>query len=182
MANTVVVLATGFEEIEAITPIDVLRRAGVEVITASVGARRVVGAHGVAVEADVTLDEVPADVDLVVLPGGMPGAESLGDSEAVRALVERTHAAGKRVAAICAAPAMALARTSVLEGKRATCYPGFEQHLPAGVTHVTDRVVVDGRVVTSRGPGTALELSLTLVELLVSKDKADQLRADMLVV
>lgn len=181
MARAVVILADGFEEIEAVTPIDVLRRAGVEVLTAGVSARRVVGSHGIAVEADTTVADLPAEVDLVVLPGGMPGADNLGKAAAVRDLIERTHANGKRVAAICAAPAMALGRTTVLQGKRATCYPGFEQHLPAGVTHVPERVVVDGRVVTSRGPGTALEFSLTLVEQLVSKEKADQLRAGMIV-
>lgn len=180
MARAVVVLAPGFEEIEAVTPIDVLRRAGVEVVVAGLGARRIVGSHGIPVEADVTVDDAP-EADLVVLPGGMPGADNLGKSDAVRALVERAHAAGKRVAAICAAPAMALGRTSLLAGKRATCYPGFEKHLPAGVTHVDERVVVDGHVVTSRGPGTALEFSLALVEQLVSKEKADQLRAGMLV-
>lgn len=181
MVRAVVVLADGFEEIEAVTPIDVLRRAGVEVITASLDGTRVIGSHGIALEADTTLADAPEAVDLVILPGGMPGADNLGKSEAVRRLVERTHAAGKRVAAICAAPAMALGRTSVLAGRRATCYPGFEKHLPAGVTHVDERVVVDGHVVTSRGPGTALEFSLALVEQLVSKEKADQLRAGMLV-
>ncbi len=180
MTRAVVVLAEGFEEIEAVTPIDVLRRAGVEVVVAGLTSTRVVGSRGIVLEADTTLAEV-GEVDVVVLPGGMPGADNLGKSEAVRALVERTYAAGRRVAAICAAPAMALGRTSVLEGKRATCYPGFEQHLPGGVTHTDERVVVDGRLVTSRGPGTALEFSLALVEQLVSKDRADQLRHGMLV-
>lgn len=181
MARALVVLADGFEEIEAVTPIDVLRRAGVEVVTAGLAGARVVGSHGIALEADTTIADAPSDVDVVVLPGGMPGAENLGKSAAVRDLVERVHAAGKRVAAICAAPAMALGRTSVLAGKRATCYPGFEKHLPGGVVHSDERVVVDGLVVTSRGPGTALEFSLTLVEQLVSREKADQLRAGMLV-
>lgn len=181
MVRALVLLADGFEEIEAVTPIDVLRRAGVEVITAGVGGRRVVGSHGVVLEADTTLDDAPRDVDVVVLPGGMPGADNLGKSQAVRDIVERTHAAGKRVAAICAAPAMALGRTSVLAGKRATCYPGFEKHLPDGVTHADDRVVVDGLVVTAKGPGVALEFSLALVEQLVSKEQADQLRAGMIV-
>ncbi|MBX3467316.1 MAG: DJ-1/PfpI family protein [Planctomycetes bacterium] len=181
MPRAVVVLAEGFEEIEAITPIDVLRRAGVEVIAAGVAGRRVVGSHGIAVEADATLDEVPDDVDLVVLPGGMPGAENLGKSPGVRALVERLHAAGRRVAAICAAPAVALAGTSVLRGRRATCYPSFEERLGPEVTRSQERVVVDGPLVTSRGPGTALEFSLALVEQLVSPAEAERLRKGMLV-
>ncbi|MCO5170988.1 MAG: DJ-1/PfpI family protein [Planctomycetes bacterium] len=181
MPRAVIVLAEGFEEIEAITPIDVLRRAGVEVVTAGVGGRRVVGSHGIAVEADATVGEVPEDVDVVVLPGGLPGAENLGKSPEVRALVERVHAAGRRVAAICAAPAVALAGTGVLRGRRATCYPGFEERFGADVTRSEERVVVDGTVVTSRGPGTALEFSLALVEQLVSREKAEQLRRGMLV-
>jgi 4-methyl-5(b-hydroxyethyl)-thiazole monophosphate biosynthesis len=180
MPRVVVVLAEGFEEIEAVTPIDVLRRAGVEVVTAGVSGKRVLGSHGIVVEADTTLDALPP-CDAVILPGGMPGSDNLGKSEAVQALVRKTHAAGKHVAAICAAPALALARSGVLEGKRATCYPGLEKHFGAGVTRADERVVVDGKVVTSRGPGTALEFSLTLVEQLVSKQKADELRKGMLV-
>lgn len=179
MVRAVVVLAEGFEEIEAVTPIDVLRRAGVEVVVAGLASKRVVGSHGIAVEADTTLDAVPP-CDVVILPGGMPGSDNLGKSEAVQALVRRTHAAGKHVAAICAAPALALSKTGVLDGKRATCYPGLEKHFGATVTKCEERVVVDGKLVTSRGPGTALEFSLALVEQLVSKQKADELRKGML--
>lgn len=179
MPRAVVVLAEGFEEIEAVTPIDVLRRAGVEVVTAGLSGKRVQGSHGIAVEADTTLDAAPS-CDVLVLPGGMPGSDNLGKSEAVQALVRKTHAAGKHVAAICAAPALALGATGVLDGRRATCYPGLEKHFGPRVTRVEDRVVVDGKVVTSRGPGTALEFSLALVEQLVSKQKADELRKGLL--
>lgn len=181
MARAVVLLAEGFEEIEAVTPIDVLRRAGVEVITAGVPERRVRGAHGLVVEADVTVAAAPADTDLLVLPGGMPGAENLARSPQVQELIARTHGSGKRVAAICAAPAVALAPTGVLAGRHATCYPGFEQRFSPDVKRSEERVVVDGPLVTSRGPGTALEFSLALVEQLVGAAKAAELRQKMLV-
>lgn len=182
MARALVLLADGFEEVEAVTPIDVLRRAGVEVTVCGISGRRVTGAHGIVLEADATLDETALDgVDLIFLPGGMPGAKHLGESAAVRELVARHHAAGGRVAAICAAPAVALPATGVLAGRRVTCYPGFERQLPPDATHATERVVIDGPLVTSRGPGTALEASLALVELLVSPEEAVRLRAGMLV-
>jgi 4-methyl-5(b-hydroxyethyl)-thiazole monophosphate biosynthesis len=182
MPRAVVVLAPGFEEIEAITQIDVLRRAGVEVVVAAaVGEVRVPGAHGIDVHADVPLADVPAEVDAVVLPGGMPGSKTLGETEGVGALVRRVHDAGGIVAAICAAPALGLGPTGVLAGKRATCYPGFEEHFSADVTAETARVVVDGKLITSRGPGTALEFALALVEALVSAEKAAALREGMLV-
>lgn len=181
MARAVVLLAEGFEEIEAVTPIDVLRRAGVEVVTAGVPGRRVRGAHGLVVEADVAVAEAPADPDLLVLPGGMPGAENLARSPQVRELIARAQQSGKRLAAICAAPAVALAPTGVLAGHRATCYPGFEQRFSPDVRRSEERVVVDGPLVTSRGPGTALEFSLALVEQLVGAAKAAELRQKMLV-
>lgn len=181
MAKAIVVLAEGFEEIEAVTPIDVLRRAGVEVVTAGLTGRKVTGAHGITLEADTTVAHAPADADAVILPGGLPGAEHLGKSEAVAALVKRTAERGKTVAAICAAPALALARTGLLDGKRATCYPGFEKHFSSKTTRSDERVVVDGHLTTSRGPGTALEFSLALAAQLAGPAKARQLEEGMLV-
>lgn len=181
MARALVLLAEGFEEIEAVTPIDVLRRAGVEVTSVGVGGRRVTGARGVVLEADCTLEEAPREVDLVVLPGGMPGAENLARSAGVKALVEEVRRQGKRVAAICAAPAVALAPMGLLAGRRATCYPGFEQRFPPQVSASQEPVVVDEWLVTSRGPGTALEFSLALVEQLVGPAQAQALRGKMLV-
>lgn len=181
MAHAVVVLAEGFEEIEAVTPVDVLRRAGVEVTLAGVGGRRIRGARGVVYEADCLLEAAPRDADLLVLPGGMPGASNLAAAPAVGELVHAIYARGGRVAAICAAPAVALAPLGLLEGKRATCYPGFEERFGPGVERASERVVVDGRITTSRGPGTALEFALSLVEQLVSAEAAAKLRAGMLV-
>ena len=180
MTTALLVLAPGFEEIEAVTPIDVLRRAGVEVVGAGVEGTRVEGAHGIVIEADTTLADAP-EADVLILPGGLPGAQHLRESPAVQARLEAQRAAGKRIAAICAAPALALTPSGVLDGKQATCYPGFEERFGETTTFRADRVVVDGDLTTSRGPGTALEFALSLVEQLVGPDKAAALRDGMLV-
>jgi protein deglycase len=181
MAKTVLVpLLSGFEEIEAVTLIDVLRRGGLRVVVAGDAAGPVTGAHGIAVGADQALDRVAAgELDMIVLPGGMPGAQHLKEHPRVQALIGELHAAGKYTAAICAAP-MALAAAGVHRGKRVTCFPGFEAHL-AGGQHVTDRVVIDGTLATSRGPGTAMEFALALVGLLEGDGAAARLREEMLV-
>ena len=175
--KALVPLAEGFEELEAVTIIDVLRRGGVEVTTAALATSPVTGSHAIQVAADTALDAVDASTfDAIVLPGG-PAAKRLRDDTRVQQLVKAAASTGKVVAALCAAP-IALEAAGVLKGKRATVYPGNE--LPSA-TFVEERVVVDGNIVTSRGPGTALEFSLALVEKLVSVEKADQLRAAMLV-
>jgi len=179
--QAVVILAPGFEEIEAVAVIDVLRRAGIEVLAAGLGSRQVVGAHGLAVQADIVLSELRHPPDAVILPGGMPGSENLGASPEVAKLVKDVHAAGGICAAICAAPAYALAAFGVLRGRRVTCYPGCENRFPPGIQRAPERVVVDGNIVTSQAPGTALEFALTLAEILAGKAKADSLRAGMLV-
>lgn len=180
MVQATVVLAPGFEEIEAITVIDVLRRANIEVTTLGLNDTRVEGAHGIVVEADDVLGRRSDQVwDLVVLPGGMPGSAHLRDHPEVQGLIERQFQSGRWLAAICAAP-MALGSAGVLRGKEATCYPGFEDHLQ-GATLRQAPVVVDGHVVTSRGPGTALEFALTLVSLVQSAEVAPTLRQQMLV-
>ena len=176
--KALVPLAEGFEELEAVTIIDVLRRAGVEVTTAALAATPVTGSHAISVAADTLLDSVdPRSFDAVVLPGG-PAAKRLRDDARIRSLVQTAARDGKLVAALCAAP-IALEAAGVLAGKRATVYPGNE--LPSAAAVVTERVVVDGTIVTSRGPGTALEFALTLVEKLVSVEKANELRRAMLV-
>ncbi|MBI1978359.1 MAG: DJ-1/PfpI family protein [Candidatus Omnitrophica bacterium] len=179
--KVLVILADGFEEIEAVTPIDVLRRAGVEVILAGLSGKVVTGAHGIKFQTDVTLDEYKDLPDAMVLPGGMPGAQNLGKSPKVAELVKKMNSQNKIVGAICAAPALAVAPTGILNGRKATCYPGFEKDFPSQVTFSTDRVVVDGNVITSRGPGSAFEFALELVEKLVGKEKVETLREGMLV-
>ncbi len=179
--KVLVILAEGFEEIEAVTPIDVLRRAGLEVTLAGVSGKTITGAHGIKFQADITLDEYKGLPDAIVLPGGLPGAKNLGESKKVAELVKRMNSQKKLVAAICAAPALVLAPAGVLEGKKATCYTGFEKNFPPSVSFSKDRVVVDGNIVTSCGPGSALEFALELVEQLAGKEKAQTLKEGLLV-
>lgn len=178
-----VLLADGFEETEAVTVIDVLRRAEIKVEVLGVESKKVTGSHQICIEADALLsDRKNEKFDLVVLPGGMPGAATLRDHWGVQKLVQAQHASGGLVAAICAAP-IALAKAGVLEGKRATCFPGFEEQLAAGgaQTSSTEAVVRDGNVITSRGVGTALAFSLALVEALRDGAVAKTLGERMLV-
>jgi len=175
MRKTVLVaLADGFEEIEAVTIIDILRRAGVEVIVAGVGKREITGAHEITVGAEVLLEQYQGLPDAVVLPGGMPGAKNLKESEALKDLLSKMKKANKLIGAICASPAVVLASQGLLDGKKATCYPGFENELGPKVTFSQERVVRDGQIITSRGPGTALEFSLELVKELMGPASAEK--------
>lgn len=158
MKRVLVPLAEGFEELEAVTIVDILRRAGIEVVVASLGDSPVAGSHGIRLEADAPLaDVLDGHFDMVALPGGMPGAEHLKRDPRIAALLRRTRGAGLPVAAICAAP-MVLEAAGLLAGRRATSYPGFLADA-AG-----EAVVADRGVITSRGPGTALDFALALVE------------------
>lgn len=179
MKKVCIPLAEGFEEMEAVILIDVLRRAGFSVTTCWLTASDVTGAHGVTVPAELGLDEALArSWDLVVLPGGMPGATHLRDEPRIGRLLEKTHAAGHYVGAICAAP-IVLGRYGLLSGRRATSYPGFADQLDCA-EYCEDSVVVDGRVLTSRGPGTAFAFALKIVALLADAEKAASLKAAML--
>lgn len=166
-------LAEGFEEIEAITVVDLLRRAGIDVCMAALGDRRVTGSHGITVEADVALGEAAvADYDMVVLPGGMPGAEHLKHDPRVIELLRRFRDDGRFTAAICAAPGV-LAHAGLLDGRKATSFPGFlRPDSASGLVLSEEPVVVDGKVVTSRGPGTAIDFALALIELLCGEATA----------
>jgi len=176
MTKVLVPLADGCEELEAVTIIDLLRRGGVEVVTAGLEPGVVKASRGVQLLADTTLDAVLADdFDMVVLPGGMPGAANLKADPRVLALVRRMADAHKYTAAICAAP-MVLAEAGVLAGRRATSYPGFLDGR-ADVAVVDAPVVQDEHVLTSRGPGTAIDFALTLVETLAGREKREQVEA-----
>lgn len=181
MRQALIILAEGFEEIEAITAIDVLRRADVSVRVAGLSGKTVKGAHGVTVEADLELDEYKGLPDVLILPGGMPGSANLGASGKVSEIIKRANAQKKIIAAICAAPALALAPTGILDGKKATCYPGCESKFPRAVTYTGDRVTADGNVITGSGPGSSLEFALEIVRWLVGGDKANDLKQGMLV-
>lgn len=178
MAKVLVPLADGCEELEAVTIIDLLRRAGVEVTTAGLKPGIVKASRGVQLVPDVTLDVALQETyDMVVLPGGMPGATHLKEDPRIVALVRQMAAAGKYTAAICAAP-MVLAEAGVLAGRRATSYPGFLDGLP-GVAVLSEPVVQDGHVVTSRGPGTAMDFALALIEALVGRARRDEVEAGL---
>lgn len=180
MARVLVPLAQGCEELEAVTIIDLLRRAKIEVVTASLTDGPVVASRGVKLIPDSSLDEAAAlPFDMIVLPGGLPGADHLRDDSRVQDLLKRAAAAGKFTAAICAAP-KALARAGLLRGKRATSYPGSlsESELD-GIDYCDDPVVRDGYVVTSRGPGTAMDFALALIELLADNATRQQVEAGL---
>lgn len=175
-------LADGFEEIEALSTVDILRRAGMEVHTVSIKHdHTVTGAHGVTVTADLTFKEADfSGADWLILPGGMPGASNLHDFSALNDLL-KVHSGKGRIAAICAAPAVVLAPLGLLDGRDATCYPGFDDALKAGGAHHKDaRVVVDGNIVTANGPSSATKFALEIVRLTISDQTADQVAAGML--
>ena len=180
--DTVLVpLAPGFEEIEAVTIVDVLRRAGLSVTLAGLAPGAVRGAHGVSVGTDASLDEVdPARVGMIVLPGGMPGTTNLMEDERVLALIRDHHASGRPTAAICAAP-MVLAAAGVLADGPATSHPSVRDRLGNARVETEARVVRSGTVVTSQGPGTALEFALALVVDVCGQERADELAEALLV-
>lgn len=171
-------LAPGFEEIEALAPADLLRRAELDVQLVGVGGKTIRGAHGISVVCD--LEEHEADVDhleMIVLPGGMPGTLNLEHSEVVQAFVSHGVEHNLWVGAICAAPSI-LGHMGLLEGRRCTCYPGFEDQL-GGAIHTDESVVWDGRIITARGAGVANEFGLALVEAITSKERAALLAASI---
>ena len=173
MKRVVIPLAPGFEEIEAITVIDILRRAGVEVVTAGTDETPIPGRCGIRVVPDCSLDLVRAeDFDMVVLPGGMGGTEHLKKDGRVLSLVRGMQRDDKYTSAICAAPAV-LSAVGIIDGRRITSHPTVKASLTEAI-YVEERVVVDGRLVTSRAPGTAMEFAYTLVELLVGKEKVHE--------
>jgi|SRR3990167_4202505 len=179
--RALITIADGVEDIETVTLLDVLRRAEIEVVLASIETRRmIICAHGTRLTADTMLVDVLAqDFDLIVLPGGMPGAQRLADHQPLAERVRQQAAAGKMFAAICAAPALALQAYGVLKQRKMTCYRAFSERL-SGCTFVDQPVVVDGNCITSQGPGTALEFALTLVEQLAGKTTRASVASDML--
>ena len=170
-------LAPGFEEVEALCPLDILRRAGLDIKTVGVGGKNITSAHGITVVADMTEDELDdTDPTAVILPGGMPGTTNLDASPVVHRALDDAKQNGALIAAICAAP-MILGKRGDLRGKKAVCYPGFEKYLEgAEVPDMGVTVVTDGKLITARGMGVALEFGLALVAALCSPEKADELR------
>ncbi|MBU0571280.1 MAG: DJ-1/PfpI family protein [Candidatus Omnitrophica bacterium] len=178
--KAIVVLAEGFEEIEAITPIDILRRAGVDVIVVGLEAISIRGAHDVIVNADARLDDIDFMPDAIVFPGGSLGAKNLARSNKLKDLIIVMNAEGRLIAAICAAPALLLAPLGILDGKQATCYPSMEEEFSAFVQPVDEQVVQDENIITSKGPGTSAAFALRIAEDLLGTEKAEAVRRAML--
>lgn len=171
-----VFLANGFEETEALTPIDMLRRCELEVTTVGIGGQIIKGSHGISVIADITDNDISLDDDLqmIILPGGMPGTLNLEASEKVQKSIDYCMENDRYIAAICAAPSI-LGHKNILINKRATCYIGFESQLNGAVIS-NEKVCTDGKIITSRGAGTALEFSFEIIKHLISEEKSNILK------
>lgn len=180
MKKVAVHFAEGFEEIEGLTIVDILRRAEIDTLMVSVtDEKKVVGAHGIKVKCDTIFDKIDYNkIDMIVLPGGMPGTLNLDNHEELKKRIIEFDIDEKWIGAICAAPTI-LGKLALLEDRQATCYPGGEKHL-LNAKLSEERVVVDKNIITSRGPATSGEFALKLVELLVGKEKADSLAKGML--
>lgn len=179
MGKVYVFLADGFEEVEGLTVVDLLRRAQIETVTVSVMCEKLIqGAHGIPIMADAMFaDSDYADGEMLVLPGGMPGTKNLGAHEGLKELLVRFTAQGKRLSAICAAPSV-LGKYGLLSGKKATSYPGFENQL-AGAVYSENKVVKDLNFITSRGLGTAIDFALAIIETLKDESTAAQIAASI---
>ena len=170
-----VLLAEGFEEVEALTPVDLLRRAGVETRLVGVTGKTVCGARGIRVVTDLSMDDIDlAQADMIVLPGGMPGTTNLYADKRVTSAVRAMYDAGKYVAAICAAPSVILGGMGLLKGRRATCYPGMEDGME-GAEAVPATCVTDEKIITACGVGGALDFACALITALISREKADEI-------
>lgn len=180
MAKVYEFLATGFEDIEALIPLDIMRRAGVDFKTVSItGDLYVESAHGVSIKADMLIEDADfSDADLIMLPGGLPGATNLNAHDGVKKAVMEQNARGNMLGAICAAP-MVLGGIGLLQGRRATCYPGFEKYLE-GAEYTHELCTVDGNITTGEGPAAALPYAYTLLAALTDKQTADQIAEGMM--
>ena len=173
-----ILLGTGFEEIEAVSPCDILRRGGVEVQFAGIGGRLITGGNGITVQADCSVEEMDLDqMDMIVLPGGLGGVRSVLGSETAMNAVRYSYENGKYVAAICAAPTV-LAGLGITDGRQAVCYPGMEDQMGSAVMVDAD-AVADGKVLTGRAPGAALEFGYLLLKTLKDAETAEKVRGGM---
>ncbi|MDE6618613.1 MAG: DJ-1/PfpI family protein [Clostridiales bacterium] len=178
MSKVYAMIADGTEEVECLAVVDLLRRAGIDTALVSVDGKQIVGSHKIKIQADLTVSETDlSDADLIFLPGGMPGSEHLASCVPLMSAIDKQIKSGKRVAAICAAPAVVLGANGYLRGKKATCFPGFEGGCIGASMDMTARVVTDGNITTSRGPGCAVDLGLELIRLLKGDDVAQKVKA-----
>ncbi len=182
MGKSYVILAAGFEEVEALAPVDILRRGGVEVETVSITSdHMVVGSHGVGIQADLTWDEADMAVaDWIILPGGLPGANNLISFAPLCEALKIQHLNGKGIAAICASPAFVLNPLGILEGVTATCYPGCEKGTTGTDWHTNERVIAHKGLITGNGPSSAFPFALAILEAIAGKAVAQQVAAGTL--
>lgn len=182
MAKVYEFLANGFEDVEALAVVDILRRGGVEVKTVSISDDIcVTSSHDVTVKADLLFDEIDdfCDADMLLLPGGMPGAAHLKDHTRLAAVLQKHHEGGKRIGAICAAP-MVLGCLGILKGMQATCYPGFDKFLE-GANYTAELVTIDRNITTAKGPAASFLYAFTLLRQLTSEEKAEEVKNGMLI-
>ena len=182
MAKVYEFLANGFEEIEGLAPVDILRRGGVDIKTVSItGTEWVETSHGITIKADLKFEDIQSfeDADMLLLPGGMPGSSHLNEHEGVRQALIAQHKAGKRIGAICAAP-MVLASTGILDGKKATCYPGFEQYFSASTEYTATLFQEDGNVITGEGPAATLPYAYKILSYFAGDGITGELQKGMM--
>lgn len=179
--TSLIFLADGFEEIEALATADILHRAGMPVTLVSVNAtNEVKGANGITVVADTNIEDLQADeYEWLIVPGGLPGAHNVAANEKAMDLLARQFKAGKKIAAICAAPGVVLAPLGILDGRNATCYPGYEEFFPSSCNYTGSRVEVDPTLITANGPGAAMLFGYAIVANTLGEDAAQQLQAAM---
>lgn len=180
MAKVYEFLANGLEEVEALAPVDIFRRGGIEIVTVSItGSEFVKSAHDIIIKADKMFEDVDlSNADLLMLPGGMPGATHLNEHEGLKKALVSQVEKGKKVAAICAAP-LVLGGLGLLKGKRATCYPGFEKYLD-GATYTKELFTIDGNIITGEGPAASFPYAYALLEMFIGKEATDLIREGMM--
>lgn len=178
--RALIILAEGFEEIEAVCCIDLLRRAEIDVVVAGLTDYKIKGSRKLWVIADKKLDEIEPNFDALILPGGSLGAANLASSPKVNSLIKTMFRQGKIIAAICASPAIVVAPTGILENKSATCYPGMEKHFSSATKFKSESVVVDGTIITSQGPATAIKFALAIIHKLAGEDAVEKIKKSIL--
>jgi len=175
MTDVIVILADGLEEVEALTPVDYMRRAGIAVTTLGLGGTLIEGSHGITIKADMDFKDFKGEARAIVIPGGMPGSSHIAADERVIELIREYHDDGRLIAAICAAPALVLGRAGILKDKKYTCYPGYEEKAGLYGEYSSDRVVQDQNVITGCGVGGAAEFSARIIASLKGEDKAKEI-------
>lgn len=177
--NAIILLAEGFEEIEAVVCIDLLRRAGIEVTVGGLKNLTVKGSRRIEIKADKII-KGDSSYDACILPGGMPGAENIASSDTAVQLIKKMAEKEKIIGAICASPAIVLAPLGLIDNKKATCYPGMESHFPDSAIYINNKVVIDKNIITSQGPATAFEFALKIIEKLSGKEISGKIRKAVL--